>query len=153
MIKCTNASVIYKDGKKSEVVRALACNNSLIDLAVLKVEDPEIPKFIPNFGDPNNLKVGNSVWIIGCPQKLDFTVTHGIVSRVGVEFMDCPANQVDAPLNMGNSGGPVFNKIGEIIGICYAMESPDDGSVGLGFMVDLRVIKDLVPQMLEILNR
>jgi serine protease Do len=110
-----------------------------IDLALLKVN---AGKPVPSlrFGDSDRLRTGDPVLVIGNPIGLGSTVTAGIVSaldRITPESEVGSFFQVDAPLNMGNSGGPVFNMEGEVIGVstAFATAGNEGGSVGLGFAI------------------
>jgi serine protease Do len=110
-----------------------------IDLALLKVN---AGKPVPSlrFGDSDRLRAGDPVLVIGNPVGLGSTVTSGIVSaldRITPESEVGSFFQVDAPLNMGNSGGPVFNMDGEVIGVstAFATAGNEGGSVGLGFAI------------------
>jgi serine protease Do len=110
-----------------------------IDLALLKVN---AGKPVPSlrFGDSDRLRTGDPVLVIGNPVGLGSTVTAGIVSaldRITPESEVGSFFQVDAPLNMGNSGGPVFNMEGEVIGVstAFATAGNEGGSVGLGFAI------------------
>lgn len=110
-----------------------------IDLALLKVN---AGKPVPSlrFGDSDRLRTGDPVLVIGNPIGLGSTVTSGIVSaldRITPESEVGSFFQVDAPLNMGNSGGPVFNMDGEVIGVstAFATAGTEGGSVGLGFAI------------------
>ncbi len=110
-----------------------------IDLALLKVN---AGKPVPSlrFGDSDSLRAGDPVLVIGNPIGLGSTVTSGIVSaldRITPESEVGSFFQVDASLNMGNSGGPVFNMDGEVIGVstAFATAGNEGGSVGLGFAI------------------
>jgi serine protease Do len=119
------------------------------DLALLRVK-PEKPLTAVKFGDSDRLRVGEWVIAIGNPFSLGGSVTAGIVSARNREINSGPYDnyiQTDAAINKGNSGGPLFNLDGEVIGINTAIISPSGGSIGIGFAVPSNtaagVIKDL----------
>lgn len=117
------------------------------DLAVLKVTaDRKLP-FV-SFGNSDGMRVGDWVVAIGNPFGLGGTVTAGIVSARGRDIQQGPYDdfiQTDAAINRGNSGGPLFDMQGEVIGINTAILSPSGGSIGLGFAIpsgEARVVID-----------
>ena len=106
-----------------------------IDLAVLRVK-PDKPLKAVKFGDSDKARVGDWVMAIGNPFGLGGTVTAGIVSARNRDIQTGPYDdyiQTDAAINKGNSGGPLFNMDGEVIGINTAILSPSGGSIGIGF--------------------
>jgi serine protease Do len=107
------------------------------DLALIKVESDE-PLPALRFGDSDATRVGDWVLAIGNPFGLGGTATAGIVSArgrdIGAGLYD-DFLQIDAAINSGNSGGPVFNASGEVIGVNTAIVSPSGGSVGIGFAI------------------
>ncbi len=117
------------------------------DLAVLQVT-PEKPLPAVHFGNSDASRVGDWVLAIGNPFGLGGTVTAGIVSARGRDIQQGPYDdfiQTDAAINRGNSGGPLFNMQGEVIGINTAILSPSGGSIGLGFSIpsgEARVVID-----------
>jgi serine protease Do len=117
------------------------------DLAVLQVH-PDKPLPAVHFGDSDKSRVGDWVLAIGNPFGLGGTVTAGIVSARGRDIQQGPYDdfiQTDAAINRGNSGGPLFNMDGEVIGINTAILSPSGGSIGLGFAIpsgEARVVID-----------
>ena len=119
------------------------------DLAVLKViADRPLPA-VP-FGDSDAARVGDWVLAIGNPFGLGGTVTAGIVSARGRDIQQGPYDnfiQTDAAINKGNSGGPLFNMNGEVIGINTAIYSPTGGSVGVGFAIPASLAKNVVVQL------
>lgn len=105
------------------------------DLAVLKVDSPKPLPAVP-FGDSDTARVGDWVLAIGNPFGLSGTVTAGIVSSRGRNIEQGPYDdfiQTDAPINKGNSGGPLFNLHGEVIGINTAIFSPSGGRSASAF--------------------
>jgi serine protease Do len=119
------------------------------DLAVLKVTaDKPLPSVA--FGDSDKARVGDWVLAIGNPFGLGGTVTAGIVSARGRDIQQGPYDnfiQTDAAINRGNSGGPLFNMDGEVIGINTAIYSPSGGSIGIGFSIPANAARTLVAQL------
>ncbi|MFZ2054818.1 MAG: DegQ family serine endoprotease [Candidatus Aminicenantales bacterium] len=124
------------------------------DLALLKIEAKGLP-FI-QFGDSEQLKVGEWVLAIGNPYGLEHTVTSGIVSAKGrqlglggnvPDYQDFI--QTDAAINRGNSGGPLVNMKGEVIGITSNIFSPSGGNIGLGFAIPANLAKKVITQLKE----
>ena len=122
------------------------------DLALLKVDLPANVPILP-LGDSDQVRVGDLAIAIGSPFGLDQTVTQGIVSAVQRTWAPGSGRvrrnllQTDAPLNPGNSGGPLLNARGEVIGINSMIESPVRGSVGVGFAVPISLAQRLLPQL------
>src|SRR5881394_962924 len=128
-------TVILTDGTrlKAEVVG----KDTKTDLAVLRVK-PTKPLKAVKFGDSDALRLGEWVIAIGNPFSLGGTVTAGIVSARNRDINSGPYDnyiQTDAAINRGNSGGPLFNLEGEVIGVNTAIISPSGGSIGIGFAV------------------
>ena len=122
-----------------------------VDLALLKVESDKPLTAVP-FGDSDAARVGDWVLAIGNPFGLGGSVTAGIVSARGRDIRQGPYDdfiQTDAAINRGNSGGPLFNMAGEVIGINTAIYSPSGGSVGIGFSVPANLAKAVVAQLRE----
>ena len=108
-----------------------------MDLALLKVNSKQ-PLAVAKFGDSDKARVGDLVMAIGDPFGLGGTVTTGIVSARNRDIKSGPYDdfiQTDAPINKGNSGGPLFNMDGDVIGINTAIFSETGGSIGLGFSI------------------
>jgi len=122
------------------------------DLALLQVELPAGVAAV-TLGDSDEVEPGELAIAIGSPFGLDQTVTQGIISAVGRTWqpsgqpMRRDLIQTDAPINPGNSGGPLLNADGEVIGVNSMIESPVEGSVGIGFAVAINVAKDLLPEL------
>ncbi len=107
------------------------------DLALLKIDAPGKLPFV-SFGNSDEMRVGDSVIAIGNPFGLGGTVTAGIISARARDINAGPYDdffQTDAAINKGNSGGPLFNMKGEVIGINTAIFSPSGGSIGIGFSI------------------
>jgi S1-C subfamily serine protease len=122
------------------------------DIALLKVDlPPGVP--VATLGDSDQVAIGELAFAIGSPFGLDQTLTQGIISAIHRTWQ--PGNgrvrrnliQTDASLNPGNSGGPLLNARGEVIGINSMIESPVRGSVGLGFAVPINLARQLIPQL------
>jgi serine protease Do len=122
------------------------------DIAVLKV-DPKGHKLTAvKFGDSNNMRIGDWVMAIGNPFGLGGTVTVGIISARNRDINSGPYDdfiQTDAAINRGNSGGPLFNMNGEVIGINTAIISPSGGSIGIGFSIPSQLAVGVVDQLRE----
>lgn len=120
------------------------------DVAVLKV-DPKGHKLTAvKFGDSSKMRVGDWVMAIGNPFGLGGTVTVGIVSARNRDINSGPYDdfiQTDAAINRGNSGGPLFNSDGEVIGINTAIISPSGGSIGIGFSIPSQLALGVVDQL------
>lgn len=123
--------------------------DSRTDIALLKVDsDAALPAL--EFGDSDRARVGDWVLAIGNPFGLGGTATAGIVSARGRDIRSGPYDdylQIDAPINLGNSGGPVFNADGEVIGINTAIFSVNGGSVGIGFAIPANQAEDVVDEL------
>ena len=119
------------------------------DIALLKVKtDKPLPTV--EFGDSNAMRVGDWVLAIGNPFGLGGTVTAGIVSARSRDIRQGPYDdfiQTDAAINRGNSGGPLFNMDGQVIGINTAIFSPSGGSIGIGFSIPSNMAKTIVFQL------
>ena len=119
------------------------------DLALLRVK-PAKPLTAVSFGDSDTTRVGDWVLAIGNPFGLGGTVTAGIVSARARNINAGPYDdfiQTDASINRGNSGGPMFNMRGEVVGINTAIFSPSGGSVGIGFAIPSNLAKPLIDQL------
>jgi serine protease Do len=119
------------------------------DIAVLKVSASHPLPFI-QLGDSRVVKAGEWVVAMGNPFGLGGTVTAGIVSAVGRDIGAGPYDQfiqVDAPINKGNSGGPLFTQDGKVIGMNTAIFSPSGGSVGIGFAIPSDMIRTVSAQL------
>jgi S1-C subfamily serine protease len=124
------------------------------DLAVLKIESlPEEVKPL-KLGDSSKLKVGDTVVAIGNPYGLSGTMTLGIVSQLG-RFLRAPGGylivdviQTDAAVNPGNSGGPLLNLKGEVVGVNTAIVSPTRAFAGIGFAIPSNTVKIVVPNLI-----
>ncbi len=119
------------------------------DLALLKVTTKK-PLPATRFGDSDKTRIGDWVMAIGDPFGLGSTVTAGIVSARNRDINAGPYDdfiQTDAPINRGNSGGPLFDMDGNVIGINSAIFSPSGGSVGIGFAIPSNLARDVLAQL------
>jgi serine protease Do len=142
-------TVVFTDGTrlKAEVVG----RDQKTDLAVLRV-NPTKPLKAVKFGDSDKLRLGEWVIAIGNPFSLGGTVTAGIVSARNRDINSGPYDnyiQTDASINRGNSGGPLFNLDGEVIGVNTAIISPSGGSIGIGFSVPSKTAIAVIDQLRE----
>ena len=118
------------------------------DLAVVQILDPPAGLPVARLGDAASLQVGEPVAAIGAPFALRGTLTTGVISALNRTFPgdgEIPRVegliQTDAAINPGNSGGPLINAFGEVVGINTAIESPIQGSVGIGFAVPIEIVR------------
>ncbi len=118
------------------------------DLALLKV-DADRPLSFVNFGDSEEARVGDWVMAMGNPLGQGFSVSAGIVSARGRALSGSYDDyiQTDAAINRGNSGGPLFNMAGDVIGVNTAILSPNGGSIGIGFAMSSRVAANVIQQL------
>lgn len=119
------------------------------DLALLKIHADKPLPFV-TFGDSDKVKVGDWTVVIGNPFGLGGTVTAGIISARARDINSGPYDdylQTDASINRGNSGGPMFNLRGEVIGVCTAIFSPSGGSVGIGFAIPSSLVNTVVAEL------
>ena len=136
---------------QTKLIAKVIGQDSKTDLAILKVE-PTKPLTALSFGSSDAIRVGDWVLAIGNPFGLGGTVTLGIVSARNRNIDAGPYDaflQTDAAINRGNSGGPLFNMEGEVIGINTAIISPTGGSIGLGFAIPASVAKAVIEQLRE----
>ncbi len=121
------------------------------DLAVLKIDVEDKLKF-SIFGNSDKSRVGDWVVAIGNPFGLGGTLTAGIISARGRDINSGPYDdfiQTDASINRGNSGGPMFNMDGEVIGVNTAILSPSGGSVGIGFSIPSNAVSTVIDQLIK----
>lgn len=139
----------FNDGTKLKA--ELIGTDEKTDIAVLKVT-PEKPLKDVNFGDSDGIRVGDWVMAIGNPFGLGGTVTVGIVSARNRDINSGPYDnfiQTDASINRGNSGGPLFDMEGRVIGINTAIISPSGGSIGIGFAIPAKTATRVISQLRE----
>ena len=143
--------VVMKDGRRLSA--ELVGMDPKTDLAVIKVDKGEIPK--AGFGNSDDMQVGDWVIAIGNPLGFSHTVTHGIVSAKGRSGLRHDMEgayenfiQTDASINQGNSGGPLCNLSGDVIGINSMIASQSGGSQGLGFSIPINMARSIVDQLI-----
>lgn len=131
-----------------ELVAKVIGTDPKTDIALLKVEASQPLPFV-SFGDSNAARVGDWVIAMGNPLGQGFSVSAGIVSARNRALSGTYDDyiQTDAAINRGNSGGPLFNMDGEVIGVNTAILSPDGGSVGIGFSVPSDLVQDIVADL------
>jgi len=140
-------NVIMNDGTK--IKAELVGVDKKTDIAVLKFK-PVKPLIAVKFGDSDKLRLGEWVIAIGNPFSLGGTVTAGIVSARNRDINSGPYDsyiQTDAAINRGNSGGPLFNLDGDVIGVNTLIISPSGGSIGIGFAVPSKTVAGVVDQL------
>ena len=140
-------TVIFNDGSrlKAEVIG----RDQKTDLALLSVKSPKPLKAV-KFADSDKVRLGEWVIAIGNPFSLGGTVTAGIVSARNRDINSGPYDnyiQTDAAINRGNSGGPLFNLDGEVVGVNTAIISPSGGSIGIGFAVPSKTVMAVIEQL------
>jgi serine protease Do len=145
--KADSITVTLTDGRK--LPAKMVGGDEKTDLALLKVESDKPLPFV-SFGDATKVRVGQAVMAVGNPFGLGGTVTTGIVSARGRDIHSGPFDdyiQTDAAINRGNSGGPLFDMDGNVIGINTAIFSPTGGNIGLGFAIPSSLAEPVVAQL------
>ena len=140
--------IIFHDGTKLKVDKVIG-RDTKADLALLKVS-PKKPLADVKFGSSANIQVGDWVMAIGNPFGLGGSVSMGIISAKSRDINSGPYDdylQTDAAINKGNSGGPLFNMDGEVVGVNTAIISPTGGSIGIGFAVPSDTVAAVVDQL------
>ena len=141
--------VNFADG--STLTAEVVGRDQKTDLAVLRVQPPA-PLAYVEFGDSDAIRVGDWVMAIGNPFGLGGSVTLGIISARNRNINSGPYDdfiQTDAAINRGNSGGPLFNMDGAVVGINTAIISPTGGSIGIGFAIPTAIAKNVIDQLSE----
>jgi serine protease Do len=142
----TTVTVKFADG--SEYEATVVGTDPLTDIALLDIEGSDLPTV--TFGSSDTMRVGDEVIAMGNPFGLGGTVTTGIVSAKDRNINAGPFDefiQTDAAINKGNSGGPLFNDKGEVIGVNTAIFSPDGASAGIGFAVPSDLVAKVVADL------
>ncbi len=140
-------SVNFSNGDKYEAT--LIGRDPKTDIAVLKVETSKALPFV-KFGDNKKARVGDWVIAIGNPFGLGGSLSAGVISAINRDINAGPYDsfiQTDAAINKGNSGGPLFNMNGEVIGVNTAIISPTGGSVGIGFSIPADMAENVINQL------
>ena len=144
-----SVKVKLSDGRSFDAT--VVGSDRMTDIALLKIEaDVELPAV--KFGSSDAMRVGDEVVAMGNPFGLGGTVTTGIVSAKSRNINSGPYDdfiQTDAAINRGNSGGPLFNNAGEVIGVNTAILSPGGGSVGIGFSVPSDLVQKIVADLAD----
>lgn len=150
----TNAHVVegadevrVKLSDRTEKVAKVLGIDKATDVALLKIDAKNLRPV--KFGDSDKLEVGEWVLAIGSPFSLEYTATHGIVSALGRELNSnyVPFIQTDVPVNPGNSGGPLFNMRGEVVGINSQIYSRTGGYMGLSFAIPINIARSVEAQL------
>ena len=148
-----SVSVRFWDGSTHDAT--VVGSDPSTDLAVIKVDAPADVLIPLALGDSGSLSVGETVVALGSPFGLEGTLTSGIVSALNRE-MTSPNNftisnsiQTDAAINHGNSGGPLLNAAGEVVGVNTQIKSDSGGSDGIGFAVPSSTVASIVPQIIS----
>lgn len=145
----TDVTVQLSDGR--ELPGKVLGRDPKIDVAVVQIEGGG--RFQPiQWGDSDHIRVGDSVFAMGSPFGLGNTVTSGILSARGRDLGAGPYDdflQVDAAINSGNSGGPLFDARGNVVGINTAILSPSGGNVGIGFAIPAHMARQVAQQIAE----
>ena len=139
--------VVLNDG--TSVTAELKGTDPKTDLALLQITQDGPYPFVA-FGDSGASQIGDWVVAVGNPFGLGGTTTKGIISARGRDIGSGPLDdfiQIDAPINRGNSGGPLFNMSGEVIGVNSAIFSPNGGSVGIGFAIPSAIAENVIGQI------
>lgn len=140
-------TITMQDGR--EYTAEVLGTDELVDLALLKVETDQVLPSV-EWGNSAAAKVGHPVIAIGTPFGLGGTVTTGIVSAVERDIRSGPLDsfiQTDAAINSGNSGGPLFDINGRVIGINTAIFSRGGGNVGIGFAIPQSIAQDVIAEL------
>ena len=140
-------TIKFDDG--SELPAKLVGRDPRTDLAVVKVS-ADHPLAALKLGDSDHVRPGEWVLAVGNPFGLGGTVTAGIVSALGRDIGAGPYDQflqIDAAINQGNSGGPLFTQDGKVVGVNTAILSPSGGSIGIGFAIPSSLVKNVVNQL------
>jgi putative serine protease PepD len=149
----SSISVTFADGSKYSA--KLVGSDPSTDIAVLKVDAPSTKLHALSLGDSSTLNVGDGVVAIGSPFGLEETVTSGIVSALNRDISSSSsftipgAIQTDAAINHGNSGGPLLNLSGQVIGVTTQIESESGGNDGVGFAIPSNTIRSVVSQIVS----
>lgn len=147
--EANDVTVIFADGRKLKA--EIVGKDTKVDLAVLRVK-PDKPLKAVKFGDSEKTRIGQWVMAIGNPFGLGGSVSAGIISARNRDISDQSYGQyiqTDAAINKGNSGGPLFDMNGDVIGINTAILSPSGGSIGIGFAVPSALARPIIDQLLQ----
>jgi len=151
--KASAVQVIMKDGTVYDAT--IVGLDPDHDIAVLKIDAPAETLTPLPIGASNDLKVGQRALAIGNPFGLNSSLSVGVVSSLDREMQSPPGLtirdiiQTDAAINQGNSGGPLLDSAGRVIGINTFIVSPSGGSIGLGFSIPIDTVAGIVPQLIK----
>ena len=140
-------TVILHDGTRHTAT--LKGHDAKTDLALLKIESSEALPYV-RFGESDQAKVGDWVIAVGNPFGLGGSVSAGIISARGRDIRSGPYDdylQIDAPINRGNSGGPLFDASGRVVGVNTAIFSPSGGNVGIGFAIPASLAEPVIAEL------
>jgi putative serine protease PepD len=149
------SSVTVKFDDESVYKATVVGSDASTDLAVLKVDAPASLLHPLSYGDSNAVAVGDGVVAIGDPYQLDDSVTSGIVSAVGREIISPNSTpienaiQTDAAINHGNSGGPLLDLDGKVIGVTAQIQSSGGGNEGIGFAIPSATVQSVTTQIIN----
>jgi serine protease Do len=144
----TKIMVTLNDGRQFEA--RVKGRDPKTDLALLSIDQKGLPHLA--FGDSSKARIGDWVIAVGNPFGLGGSVSAGIISARGRDIQAGPYDdylQVDAPINRGNSGGPLLDAAGRVIGVNTAIFSPTGGSVGIGFAIPAALAKQVIAELIE----
>jgi serine protease Do len=139
-------NVVMDDGTRHPA--KLLGHDDKTDLALLDIEGDDLP-FVA-FGDSDAVRVGDWIVAIGNPFGLGGSATTGIVSARGRDIQSGPFDdflQIDAPINRGNSGGPLFDLNGKVVGVNTAIFSPNGGNIGIGFAIPATQVEEIIDEL------
>lgn len=144
-----NISVTIGKKNKYRYKAKIVGKDKKTDLALLKIDNQSKLKFI-KLGDSNMCKIGEKIIAVGNSFGFESTVTTGVISakerKLGKYFYE-EFIQTDAPINKGNSGGPMINLKGEVIGVNSAIVSPNGGNIGIGFAIPSNTVKYIISKL------
>ena len=151
-----DAKIMVKLSDETEYKAEIVGTDPDTDLALLKI-DPEDELPVLKLGNSSGLRVGDWVMAVGNPLGFDRTVTVGVVSALGRSNLRFGTNspayqdyiQTDASINFGNSGGPLVDARGRVIGVNSAISTPSGGNVGIGFAIPIDIAAGVIDQLLE----
>lgn len=152
----TDVKVVFDAGsdQPEEVSAKIVATDAEVDIAILKIERKGLTPV--ELGDSAALKVGSFVVAIGSPFRFEHTVTFGVVSAKGRHLTDESMGlslqdyiQTDASINRGNSGGPLVDINGKVVGINTAIYTPTGGNIGIGFAVPIDAVKRILPHLIK----
>ena len=141
-----SVTITLEDGSEHDA--RIIGSDPLTDIALLDIDGDDHP--MVSFGSSDALRVGEEVLAVGSPFGLGGTVTSGIISAKSRNINSGPFDdflQTDAAINRGNSGGPLFNMDGDVVGVNTAIYSPGGGSVGIGFSVPSDLVTEIVADL------